>query len=222
MFPRQGGRQGKLLTLTTPLPALAESTRGWNELFSGSEPWPAFLLVRQFAEYLTDRGGDGPMARVGAPQLVRLDQPPPDAQQPIQTRRLQLFAPGHDSAVPLEVGSDRDHVVVGDVARAGTYWLRGLGSVLGFSANLPDQATRLQRVTPDDLGQILGPDAYTLASQREDIELAEDESQSRVSLFSPVLFLAMLAFLLEQVLGNRFYRSGTRESSASKVQASAA
>jgi hypothetical protein len=222
VFPSPGGRQGRLLTLTTPLPALAESTRGWNELFSGSEPWPAFLLVRQFAEYLTDRGGDGPMARVGGPQLVRLDQPPTNAQDPVETRRLQLFAPGHDSAVPLEVASDRDHVVVGDVSRSGTYWLRGLGRVSGFSANLSDQATRLQRITPDDLDQVFGPDAYTLAGQREDIELAEDESQSRVSLFSPVLFLAMLAFLLEQVLGNRFYRSGTKESSTSKIRASAA
>jgi hypothetical protein len=49
---------GSHLILTTPLPALAGPARLWNELFSGSDAWPAFLLLRQMVQSLVnqDRG----------------------------------------------------------------------------------------------------------------------------------------------------------------------
>ena len=41
---------GRLLVLSTPLPALSPKTSSWNSLF-GSDPWPAWLLSRQSIEY---------------------------------------------------------------------------------------------------------------------------------------------------------------------------
>ncbi len=198
---------GRVLTLTTPLPALAPGTRQWNELFSASEPWPAFLLVRQIAEHLTDRGSSQSMSRVGQPQVVRLS----DDLSTSEPRRVQLFSPGDVAPVPLNVPQGSDRVVVTEVARSGTYWLRGAGNFAGFSANLPDDATQLQRIERSDLDKVFGPDTYRFAKDREEVEVAESDSKNRVLLHSPAMLLALIVFLLEQVLGNRFYRSPARE-----------
>ncbi len=219
-FPASDGKVGRLLILTTPLPALAKETRRWNELFSGSEAWPAFLLVRQFPEYLTDRGTGWLMTAVGNPQLIHLDDAS-SSQEEAKPRRLQLFPPDQASPVPLNVAGDARQVVFNDVSRSGNYWLRGTGRVAGFSANLAEQATRIDRTDPAELDQVFGPDAYALARDRAEIELAESESQKRVSLHSPVMFLALIAFLLEQILSNRFYRA-TSSDKVSNFRATAA
>ncbi len=221
VITNEGGKPGRLLTLTTPLPALAEKTRGWNRLFSESEPWPAFLLVRQFAEYLSDRGENQSMTWVGQPRVIPLDASTAGSDDASDVRRLQLFTPGDDTPVPLNVAPNSEQIVFNDVSRSGTYWLRGAGRIAGFSANLPDEATRLNRIDPSELDRIFGLDAYTLAIDRSQIELAESKSQQRVSLHSPVLLLALIVFLLEQVLSNRFYRSRSN-SAATSIGASAA
>ncbi len=43
-------RGGTHLILTTPMPALANATRGWNQLFAGVDAWPAFLLLRDMVD----------------------------------------------------------------------------------------------------------------------------------------------------------------------------
>ncbi|MCG8652877.1 MAG: BatA domain-containing protein [Pirellulales bacterium] len=222
LFRREKGPPGRWLTLTTPLPALARPTRPWNELFTASEFWPAFLLVRQSAEYLGNRGGQPLISPVGQPQLIHLEPRQADGGEVFAARRLQLFPPGQSAAVPLEVSSESDPIVVSDVPRAGTYWLRGAGDAVGFSANLPDQATDLARLNPADLDQVFGPDGYTLASDRDDIELADRQSQQRVMLQSPLMLLALLVFLLEQVLGNRFYRARGDDHVSTNIRSSAA
>ncbi len=94
-----------------------------------------------------------------------------------------------------------------DVSRAGTYWLRGAALGAGFSANLPSDAIQLGRIDSSQLDQIFGPDQYSFATNREGIEFAESKATQRVSLYSPAMLLALLVFVLEQILGNRFYRS---------------
>jgi hypothetical protein len=121
-------------------------------------------------------------------------------------RRIQLFPPGEASPVPLEIAPNAERVTFGDTARSGTYWLRGLGSHAGFSANLPPEAIELERIDRVELDSILGPEGYTLARNREEIEFAENRASQRVSLHSPAILLALAAFVLEQILSNRFYR----------------
>ncbi|MGI9443075.1 MAG: hypothetical protein ACR2N1_11455, partial [Rubripirellula sp.] len=91
--------------------------------------------------------------------------------------------------------------------RSGIYWIRGLEPGSGFSTNLPDSALSLQRVGEDQLDQIFGPERYNLATDREGIEFAENKATQRVSLHSPAILFALAIFLLEQILGNRFYRN---------------
>lgn len=199
---------GHVLTITTPIPALAQPVRGWNDLF-GTDPWPAWLLLRQSIEYLTRRGGAELTSLVGQPQVVRLDETtsPDNRAESAKPQRLQLFPPGASSPVPLNVPADAKQVTAGDISRAGTYWLRGAALGAGFSANLPNDAIGLGRIDTGQLDQIFGPGKYSFATNRQEIEFAESKATGRVSLHSPAMLLALLVFVLEQILGNRFYRA---------------
>ena len=64
------------------------------------------------------------------------------------------------------------------------------------------------RIDKAQLDQIFAPGQYSLATDRQGIEFAENKATQRVSLRSPAILLALIVFLLEQVLGNRFYRRG--------------
>ncbi|QDT07831.1 hypothetical protein K227x_62600 [Rubripirellula lacrimiformis] len=247
---------GSVLVLTTPVPALAKSTRSWNELF-GTDPWPAFVLIRQSIEFLTGRSQNGAMTLVGRPYAVRVPDANADAETgaaessnialgtntgtiagtnagggpgstdvgpaavdaSLATRstRLQVFPPDGRLPVPLDKAAAADSVVVADVSVAGTYWVRGSSPGLGFSANLPDNAFNFDRVDADRLDQVLGADRYQLATTRDEIEMSDQRSASRVSLHSPAMLLALIVFLLEQVLGNRFYRTSSRKSQPAAV-----
>ena len=199
---------GHVLAITTPMPSRARKTRSWNDLF-GSDPWPAWLLTRQSIEYLTRRGGAEMTSLVGQPQVIRIAATTKSENDIESTKpqRIQLFPPGASSPVPLNVPADAKQVTAGDVSRAGTYWLRGAALGAGFSANLPSDAIGLGRIDSDQLDQIFGPGQYSFATNREEIEFAESKATQRVSLYSPAMLLALLVFVLEQILGNRFYRS---------------
>lgn len=202
------GESGRVLTLTTPIPARAKPTRSWNDLFS-TDPWPAWLLTRQSIEYLTRRGGENLTSMVGQPQVIQLDgiSEVGSVNEANQASRVQLFAPGAAFPIPLNVPLGATQVVANDVSQAGTYWLRGAAVGTGFSANLPDDAIQLGRIDRGRLDELLGPNQYSFATNREEIEFAESKATQRVSLYSPAMLLALLVFLLEQILSNRFYRS---------------
>jgi hypothetical protein len=125
--------------------------------------------------------------------------------QTSRPERIQLFPPDETSPVPLNLSPEATDVTITDVARSGVYWIRGLDAGSGFSANLSDAATALERIELGDLDQIFGPDQYDLATDREGIEVAENKASQRVSLHSPAILFVLIVFLLEQVLGNRFY-----------------
>ena len=234
--PKESGR---VLVLATPLPSLAPATAAWNDLFA-TDPWPSWLMTRQCVEYLTRRGSRQTMTTLGQPHVIRWESDDavageasgtgPTAAGPLGSaggggggpdsddrspRRVQLFPPGDRSPVPLDIPPGSHSVAVSDVSRSGTYWLRGASPGIGFSANLPQTAVRTDRVSADQLDQWLTPADYRLVSDRAGIELSQDASRTRVSLHSPALLLALLVFLFEQILANRFYRrrSATEQTS---------
>ncbi|NND96939.1 MAG: hypothetical protein HKN47_06380 [Pirellulaceae bacterium] len=209
LVPNDTGVTGRWLMLTTPLPNLVNTSKKWNELF-GAEAWPAFILVRQIAETISGRGTNSLMTVVGQPQIV--------AVEPIEsddiTRRLQIFSPGKAAPVPMNTASDSNEIVVGDVTHSGTYWLRGADRGAGFSANVPQEQTKIDRIDTAELDQWFGADGYQVATTFDEIELAESRSSHSVSLRSPIMLLALMVFLLELILANRFYRSGRPATSA--------
>ena len=58
----------------------------------------------------------------------------------------------------------------------------------------------LERIDPQQLDPIFSPGRYSLATDRDGIEFAENKATQRISLHSPAILLALLVFLLEQVL----------------------
>ncbi len=194
---------GRVLVVTTPLPALAKSTRRWNDLF-GTDPWPAWLLTRKSVEYLTGREAAMRTSTVGQPRLIDLNGEFENTDA--VPSRLQLFRPDRAAPTPLNIPAGARKVAINDVSSSGTYWIRGRQVGDGFSANLAEDDLQLERVDKAQLDALFGPDRYGLATTREEIEFTESQTAQRVSLHSPAMLLALAIFLLEQILGNRFYR----------------
>ncbi|TWT93222.1 BatA domain-containing protein [Stieleria varia] len=213
---------GRWLILTTPLPDLAGKFAKWNELFSSEEAWPAFVLVRSIAQRICGRDETNSTSAVGSAASLRVSIP--DSQQTnAETVRMQLFPPGDSVPVPIDVaisGADTQitetkestdaaansrSVVIRDVSRSGTYWLRGPGTQTGFSANLSRDRISTQRIDVTALDKRFGADAYDIIQSVDEIAWRDRQNQDRVLLRSPLMLLALAVFLLEQLLGNRFY-----------------
>ena len=235
--PSEKGREGRCLVVTTTLPDLQQRDARWNDLY-GSDAWPAFILVRQMANFITRRSGQSTAGFVGTPHIAEIsatrrpmtdtsvDRPAQTDEQvddvdredeSIETRRLQLFRPGDASPVPVTVDQAANQVVIRDVPTAGTYWLRGNEPGAGFSINLRIDPDALSRIESSRLDQWFGVDGYRLATRQEEVELNEAAASSRISLHSPAMLLALIVFLLEQILGNRFYPSRSGDNSTTNT-----
>lgn len=222
-------RGGNHLIFTTPMPALVGPARGWNDLFTGSDAWPAFLLIRELVQSLVeqDRGlrnllvADLPSLRIASNESTQESLTSPDSQQterdpaepPVADRSepepatleqvFQLFPPG-GPVTPLRA---RDSwLTIGNVDRPGTYWIRGAGVQTGFSVNLRPGETELTRLDPSRLDDWLGVDRYDLFSDRQSLGRAEGNDQPTQSLYGWWLLLLCGAMVIEQIIANRFYR----------------
>jgi hypothetical protein len=212
---QRGLGEGRVMVMTTPLPALLPPADRWNDLgvLGLSEAWPVYLiLLQQIFEDLS--GGTRQALNVLTGEPLALPVEPESAQ------RWQLFAPA-EAPVPLD--RSEAALVPGIPQRAGNYWLRGAGGeTLGFSANLPPEATELQRGDPQQLDALLGKENYQLSQSREEIQLAEGASSDGRPLYATVMLVVMALFLLEQLLANRFYPSGGETTAAPRSRAAAA
>lgn len=241
-----GPNGGRWLILTTPVPNTAKRFGSWNELLSADEYWPAFYLIRFIAQHLCGRTDTRAQVSVGSPVslTVSLNRP---AEQSRQTVRMQMFPPGDSVPVPIEVAVDSEkldeaesttpgasestpqqeskvaaQVVVGDTPHSGTYWIRGGGENVGFSVNIPRERLFTGRVSSGQLDAMLGAETFEMIDSVSDVAWQDRQAEARVALRSPMLLLAFVVFMLEQILGNRFYRTGatsTRSSSLSKKAA---
>ena len=195
---------GRIVVCATPLSDLGQQDERWNDLLV-ADYWQAFLLVRNIAERISHRGSQDWTSSTGKPRMVKLTPIDP-SDEPEKTRRLQIFPPGDAKPIPINIAKTATQAAISEINRSGTYWVRGAGQNIGFSANLPGMATDLNRIDPSALSVWFGPENYTLVTDQTEIELAEAEASAKVSLRSPLLLIALAVFLLEQILANRFYR----------------
>lgn len=196
---------GRVIALTTPLPARVPPARQWNDLLAASDAWPVFILVQQIFEDLSGGRMSEMNVTVGQPVAVAVA---PEAASPSAdaASRFQLFAP-ESPAVRIDAGEGI--IVPGAPLVAGNYWLRGAGGQqYGYSANLDESATRLARVDADRLDAVLGAENYRLVRDRDDVQWAEGEASDSRPLYAGVMLVVAGLFLLEQILSNRFYQQG--------------
>lgn len=203
--------EGRVIALTTPLPARVPPARQWNDLLAASDAWPVFILVQQIFEDLS--GGRMSEMNVTVGQPVALAIAPEEASPSSDTAsRFQLFAP-ESPAVRIDAGEGV--IVPGAPLVAGNYWLRGAGGQqYGYSANLHESATRVARIDADRLDAVLGAENYRLVRDRDDVQWAEGEASDSRPLYAGVMLVVAGLFLLEQILSNRFYQQGRQPGAA--------
>jgi hypothetical protein len=76
----------------------------------------------------------------------------------------------------------------------------------GFSVNLPADTTRLDRVSKDDLADLLGKGTFQLARNREEIVRSVNVGRVGQELFAYLITLVAMFLACEQLLANRFYQ----------------
>ncbi len=196
---------GRVLTLTTPIsdPLRPKGRGTWNELATGEDAWPCFVLVNEMMLHLAQSGAVTRLNfRCGETAVLANDG---------YAERYQLFTPNE---LPQDMTARDGKVVVRFTDHPGNYRMKGLqgGAIIrGFAVNLPAEQTDLTRIARDSLDPILGKDRYRLARNRDDID--REVVSARVgSEFYPLL-MAFVALVLglEHVLANRFDKGRDQE-----------
>ncbi len=193
--------RGRGLVLTTPVsdPAQPTGRQTWNELPTGDNAWPYFVLVNEMLKYLVDTGGEKLNYLSG--ETANL----PNSRDKYP-QRYQLFTPLDQ---PQDVTAADGHVIVKFTEYPGAYRLKGFRGesvVRGFAVNLPRAASELSRMTRDELDDVLGSDRYHFARNTDEIVVGVGEARLGREFYPFLVCLVALMLALEHVLANRFYR----------------
>ncbi|WP_404310864.1 BatA domain-containing protein [Neorhodopirellula lusitana] len=240
-------QQGRIVVMTTPLPALSSSTRSWNDLFGGSDAWPAFMTTRSIAAWLSGRQHAARTLMVGQTAMLGL---PEQLTTAIESSTQNSSAKGADDTpiswklyppdqlqmdvrVNLDQGGqqslgNRPSIIVNDTGTPGTYFLRSFGLAddesavqvglpSGFSANLAMDWSRDAVVDNEVLAKWFGEpgdgESFQVVDSVDALSLATGGGASAVSMHGPLMLLAVILFLAEQLLSNRFYGNQDRSQS---------
>ncbi|MEZ6096458.1 MAG: BatA domain-containing protein [Pirellulaceae bacterium] len=204
---------GHVLTMTTPISERALSGQlnrkpfgtqrdPWNQLFAGT-PVPAWLLMREIVHYLTQLQSDTLNGNVG--QFVHLRNSLSEFPE-----TYALFSPDRKRG-PTRVNATEQQVVYKFTDLPGTYRLKGSRNEQpvnrGFSVNLPSHVTKLNRITQQELDELLGKGKYQIAQNEIEIERQQGTSRQGQEFYPLVVLMMCIIFGLEYLLGNRFYAS---------------
>lgn len=193
--------RGRVLTMTTPISdsLRLQGRQPWNELPTGSDAWPYFVLVNEMLGYLVGSGGTRLNYTAGETAVLpnNRDRHP---------ERYQLFTPLDQ---PQEVAASDGRIVVRFTEYPGAYRLKGNrgGPVIrGFSVNLPPSASRLERIDRSQLDELLGEGRYHFARSQDEIVLGVGQARLGREFYPLLIALVALVLGLEHLLANRFYK----------------
>ena len=193
--------RGAALVMTTPISDLPRPVDHplWNELATGENIWPCFLLVRESMTYLV-RSGQTRLNLLAGETAV-LPNDPADFPE-----RYQLFTPLEQ---PQDVLARDRRVSIRFTENPGAYRLRGQKSgpiVRGFAVNLSGDTSDLSRLPPEKLDELLGKGRYHLARSKDELDRAVGNDRIGSEFYPLLITLVAVALGLEHVLANRFYR----------------
>ncbi len=193
--------QGRVLVMTTPIsdPSRPAGREPWNWLPTGFEPWPYVMLANETMLYLAGSGDTQLNYFAGQAAEIRL--PETDEEE-----AYLLFTPG--GTRPQTVRPDDGALRLPFTSVPGNYRLKATvrEALLGFSVNLPLQASDMTRAEKPRLDALLGEGDYKLAREREEIVREQGEQRVGRELFPTLVLLLVVVLGLEAVLSNRFYR----------------
>lgn len=193
--------RGRIITLTTPVsdPLQPRGRGAWNELPTGENAWPYFILANEIAGQLVS-GGETHLNYLAGDVATLTNDPDRDPE------RYQLFTPLDD---PYDISARDGRVTVKFTERPGAYRLKGQFNnqpvLRGFSVNLALSATDLTRISREELDARLGKNRYQFARTQDEIVLGGEDRAGRE--FYPLLALGLALILgIEHVFSNRFYK----------------
>ncbi len=192
--------RGQVITITTPIPDPAQSSRPlWNELSVGEDVWPPYALLLGCVQTLS--GADQAKVNYSVGELVSLTNDPLH-----WPSRYELFLPNGQSR---GVEALEGRINLGQFEQSGIYRMRGqrTSSVSrSVSINAPAADTLLERLTPEQLNERLGAGTYRLARNRDEIESSVGQARFGRELFPLLMVFVAGLFLAEQAMSNRFYK----------------
>jgi hypothetical protein len=193
--------KGRILIATTPF---NEESRPvgrppWNELLTGENAWPSFVLVNEMMRYLVSGGESRLNYRTGETATL-VNDPSRDPE------RYLLFPPSED---PQEVVARGGQLLVAFTEQPGAYRLKGQRGgpvVRGFAVNLAGDVGNLARLPREQLNAMLGNQRFRFARNRDEIVLEVGEARAGREFYPFLIVVVVLVLGLEQTLANRFYR----------------
>ena len=194
--------RGSVLVMTTPIsdPARPAGHAAWNELATGEDAWPCFVLVNEMFVHLVKSGQTRLNLLAGETAVLPNDL----AEFP---ERYQLFTPLDQ---PQEVLAREGRLTVRFTDNPGAYRLRGQQGgrpiVRGFAVNLPADSSDLSRLPREKLDELLGKGRYQLARSQDEIDRAVGNDRIGSEFYPLLVVLLVVGLGLEYVLANRFYR----------------
>ncbi len=194
--------KGRVLVLTTPLsePARPENRKRWNDLFAG-DFFPTWLLTRQIALTLVQNSPDSLNVQTGELAVLRNDPR-------IHPLQYALYRPRTQQA-PTKVTVTEGLLRYKFTDIPGQFRLKGSQEqrivLRGFSVNLPDVATELTRLKPNELDDWLGPERYQMAREQQEITRQQGTARRGKEFYPLVVLMLTVLVALEYLLANRFY-----------------
>ncbi len=186
VLERQLG-QGRVIMVTTPISDPDTHERPpWNLLPTSLESWPFMILIDRLFLTLVQSNQAPLNYAVGQPAQLPVDA--------VTAERFSLFTP---RGTWLELTSSRGQIHVPFTEVPGTYRLNvdpSSPQPHGFSVNLPAAASRLDRLTADELAETLGIGRYQFA--KTEAEIVREVDQARVGKeFYPFLLPLLVVVL---------------------------
>ncbi len=186
---------GRLILLTTHVPGAFDSDTAWNQLLSGTDAWPTWLLLRQTMNQL-GRADVGTLnINVGSPVIL-----PQRASDPA---RYQLFSPGQE---PVPIEATGDALVPGSPFDVGLHWLKGEGGTRTYAAKLASGQTEMRRLAKQQLDSWFGTNPYSIVTTQEEVTWESGSGAGSQPLYAQAMLAAVLIWLLEHTLANKFYQ----------------
>jgi hypothetical protein len=193
--------RGSVLVMTTPIsdPPRPAGRPAWNELATGEDAWPCFVLVNEMLVHLV-RSGQSRLNLLAGETAVLPNDPLENPEH------YQLFTPLDQ---PQDVHAKDGQLTIRFTDNPGAYRLRGqmAGPVVrGFAVNLPADSSDLSRLPRKELDALLGNERYQLARNKDEIDRAIGNDRIGSEFYPLLVTLLAVALGLEHVLANRFYR----------------
>jgi hypothetical protein len=203
--------QGRVVLMTTPVSDPA-SDRAWNWLPTGDDPWPFVMLMDGIFLHLVGSADVKLNYTVGQTAIIPISPPRPS---------VTVTTPLGD-AINQSLDALQGRLAVAATEWPGSYRVRAGGTEDrfdgGFSVNLPAAESRFDRLSKEDLDELLGEGNYRLARTHEEILRHVSLGRVGVRLF-PWLVVVLAALLAaELAMSHWFYRKPPQELAAAATR----